>query len=127
MNVYKQIAFGAFGLMALALIIGALYGQLGLQIASVFMLVVALLTLKTTWQIMLMVLRAVFTVVSATGHLVGIIGDEVVDWSKGCMVKLNSDHKRSSAPGWDSSELVIVDSFDATSPFLEGALSRSDA
>jgi hypothetical protein len=110
MNKYQKIAFGAFGLLTLALIIGATYDLNGLKVAVIVTLVVALLTLKTTWKLLLSGTQFLGFVVGGLGHLVGIVGDEVYDWSLDRKVRLV---KSSEVPAWDSPELNHVGLQDA--------------
>lgn len=109
MNLYQKIAFGAFGLLALALIIGATYDLNGLKVAVVFTLAVAFLTLKTTWKFIFSGVQLTGLLVGGVGHTVGIVGDELADWSKDRKAQLANSYQTSRVPAWDSAELVRTD------------------
>lgn len=127
MNKYKMPAFVVFGLMMLALVIGAFYGQAGLTFAAVFALAVALLTLDTTLNLIYMSLQGLCVVLAGACHVVAVIADEVADWSRTQRELLAT--RSDNVPEWGSSALVQVTGPDATdtSSFMDTTFDHQNA
>lgn len=104
MNKYQKIAFGAFAVLVFAFMIASLYNVSGLGLMVVLALVVALLTLPTTWKIIFGFVQGIGAVIAFTGHSVGKIGDVVADAAFTQRQGLSTSMH--GVPDWDSPHLV---------------------
>lgn len=121
MNKYQKIAFGAFGLLLLALMIGATQGLDGLKVAVIVTLVVALLTLATTWKLIYGFIQVIGASLGFVGHGIGKTGDWTADMAYSQRHKLSMPRQASQqgVPDWDSPELVTVGAKPASSDNLD--------
>lgn len=125
MNKYQMTAFGVFAVVGLSYIVTSLYGQSVLWVILIILLVGAVLTLKTSWWLIASLVEVACKVAAAIGHVVGIIGDEIVDWCKDRKAWLRG----SQVPSWqDLASDQIQDAAPAATEdsFMEGALARSE-
>lgn len=97
MNKYQMIAFGGFVVVGLAFAVASTYGVSVLGAVMIFTLIVAILTLKTSWWLIASLVEIGFKAMAVIGHVIGIIGDEIVDWCKDRKTQLRG----ATVPSWD--------------------------
>ncbi|MBC7512148.1 hypothetical protein H7142_00595 [Candidatus Saccharibacteria bacterium] len=125
MNKYQKIAFGTAGMLAFATLIVWTTQMSGLMTVLALAFVVALLTLPLTWTLIITIIQVLCAIISAVGHSIGIVADEIVDWCKGRKAWLSG----STVPSWDSFERThptpTADELDVPS-FLKGAMGHQN-
>ena len=97
MNKYQLAAFGVFAVVGLSYIVTSLYGLPVLWMILIILLVGAVLTLKSSWWLIASLVEISFKVMAVIGHVIGIIGDEIVDWCKDRKASLRGTR----VPSWD--------------------------
>lgn len=97
MNKYQLAAFGVFAVVGLSYIVTSLYGLPVLWVILIILLVGAVLTLKSSWWLIASLVEISFKVMAVIGHVIGIIGDEIVDWCKDRKASLRGTR----VPSWD--------------------------
>lgn len=97
MNKYQLAAFGVFAVVGLSYIVTSLYGLPVLWMILIILLVGAVLTLKSSWWLIASLVEISFKVMAVIGHVIGIIGDEIVDWCKDRKASLRG----TCVPSWD--------------------------
>jgi hypothetical protein len=97
MNKYQLAAFGVFAVVGLSYIVTSQYGLPVLWMILIILLVGAVLTLKSSWWLIASLVEISFKVMAVIGHVIGIIGDEIVDWCKDRKASLRDTR----VPSWD--------------------------
>jgi hypothetical protein len=97
MNKYQLAAFGVFAVVGLSYIVTSQYGLPVLWMILIILLVGAVLTLKSSWWLIASLVEISFKVMAVIGHVIGIIGDEIVDWCKDRKASLRGTR----VPSWD--------------------------
>lgn len=97
MNKYQLAAFGVFAVVGLSYIVTSQYGLPVLWMILIILLVGAVLTLKSSWWLIASLVEISFKVMAVIGHVISIIGDEIVDWCKARKTQLRG----ATVPSWD--------------------------
>jgi hypothetical protein len=97
MNKYQLAAFSVFAVVGLSYIVTSQYGLPVLWMILIILLVGAVLTLKSSWWLIASLVEISFKVMAVIGHVIGIIGDEIVDWCKDRKASLRGTR----VPSWD--------------------------
>jgi hypothetical protein len=121
MNKYQMIAFGGLVVVGLSYAVANTYSVSVLGAAVIFTLIVAILTLRTTWWLFLGLVEITCKVAAAIGHIIGIIGDEIVDWCRGRKAQLRD----TNVPSWDDLASDQSSPDEPVQPsFLDDAMAR---
>lgn len=101
MNMYQRIAFGVVPVLVIAYLADATMENAPAKVIGVAVLV-ALLTLKTTWKLIYALIQAVGNVAAFTGHATGSIGDKLADTAYARRQRLTGPREsKDRVPGWD--------------------------
>lgn len=103
MNMYQKLAFIVVAVLGLALL-----AQDELTMLFGLAVVVALLTLPTSWKLIFSVFQMLGFLLGGVGHGIGYVGDVISDWSEERRHSLTPRSKASSGvPDWGSEELQV--------------------
>lgn len=81
MNEYKSTAIKGAVIAVILWLLMMVEGESAVKAAAIFMVIVALLTLRTTWKIIYSLVGVMGTILSVIGHGLGSLGDTVIGWT----------------------------------------------
>lgn len=111
LNPPQRIAFGTAAILAVAFLIAWGFDLNGLGTLLLLAVVVALLTLATTWKLIYGVVQVIGTSIGLIAHGVGKTGDWAADKAYAQRHKLSTPRPASDSrgvPAWDSPLLATV-------------------
>lgn len=121
MNIYQKLAFGVVAVLVVAYSAAAAIDHANV-IVTLAAFVIALLTLRTTWKVILGLIQLIGATIAVAGHTFGNIGDMIADFAFSKRKRLNGVTlrrvgrrvERPASPDNESSESFIESTLQPT-------------